>query len=96
MNHRGSYKTKQDPFFVFSDGSHVCPNQLRTVLCATIKSLNLDQSLYDGHSVRIGRTSDLYKLGYSIDHIRMLGHWKSNAVYKFIIQIIQFHFRYYP
>ena len=80
MAAKGSYATNSEPFFTFADK----PNQLRTTLRTLLDKLNLDSSLYDVHSFRIGRTSDLHKFGYSIEQIKIMGRWKSNAVYRYL------------
>ena len=51
-----------------------------------ISKLGLEDKLYGMHSFRIGRTSDLVKLKYSIDEIKLMGRWKSNVVFKYIRQ----------
>ena len=46
--------------------------------------LGLDDKLYGMHSLRIGRTTDLIKFNYSIEEIKIMGHWRSNVVFKYI------------
>ena len=84
MATRGPYFSDQDPFFVFTDGSAVQPAHIRTLLRLLIEKFGLDGSLYDVHSFRIGRTCDLEKFGYSVDQIKAMGRWKSNAVYRYL------------
>ena len=84
MTIRGGYDDETEEFFVFRDRSPAKPHQVRTILREMLDNLNLDSSLYDVHSFRIGRTCDLYKFGYSIDRIKSMGRWKSNAVYKYL------------
>ena len=57
-------------------------------LCSkkSIKKLNLDCRLYNTHSFRIGRCSDLLKMGVPIEKIKLMGRWKSNAVFKYVRQ----------
>ena len=81
---RGNYVHDTDPFFVFRDGGCVQPGQARKVLRNMISALGLNAILYDMHSFRIGRTSDLIKYNYSIDEVKLLGRWRSNMVYKYI------------
>ena len=78
------YGSNQTALFTFSDGSTVKPEQVRTLLRALLHRINLDASLYDVHSFRIGRACDLYKFGYSLDRIKSMGRWKSNAVYRYL------------
>ena len=84
MNVRGDYFTEKEQFFVFSDGSAVKPNHIRNLLRELLQNLGLKSTLYDVHSFRSGRTVDLEKFGYSIDKIKTMGRWKSNAVYKYL------------
>ena len=84
MNQRGDYIDENEQFFIFRDRSPVKPAQIRTILRELLDKLNLDSSLYDVHSFRGGRTSDLAKFGYSIDRIKSMGRWKSSAVYRYL------------
>ena len=81
---RGSYKNEEEQFFVFSDKSPVRPNHIRNLLRELLDKLSLDGKLYDVHSFRGGRTVDLAKFGYSIDRIKEMGRWRSNAVYRYL------------
>ena len=45
---------------------------------------NLDSSLYEAHSFRIGAASWAAAKGFSDSQIRLLGRWKSNAFLKYI------------
>ena len=84
MKMRGPYQTATDPFFFYSDNTVVKPTQFRNTLRTILDNLNLDSSLYDVHRFRSGRTCDLAKFGYSIEQIKAMGRWKSNAVYKYL------------
>ena len=84
INLRGGYNSQQEQFFVFNDQSNVNSNHFRKTLKLTLRRLNLDDTLYNTHSLRIGRTTDLFKAGYSIEQIKHIGRWRSNAVYKYI------------
>ena len=81
---RGGYVELSEPYFIFQDGTPVKPAHYRKVLRKTLTNLGLNPKLYDTHSLRIGRASDLMKFGYSVDRIKQLGRWKSNAVFKYI------------
>ena len=84
MEIRGNYIEDCDQFFVFTDSSPVTPDHFRTLLRTLLKRVGLQSELYDVHSFRIGRTCDLAKFGYSIEQIKSMGRWKSNAVYKYL------------
>ena len=79
--------SQNDPLFRLSDKTPINATLLRNLLRQTINELNLDGQLYDTHSFRIGRATDLFKSGVSIDNIKHLGRWKSNAVYKYLRNI---------
>ena len=81
---RGNYLHDRENFFIFSDGSPVQPAMVQKVLRRLLNNLNIDQSLYDCHSFRIGRSCDLFKFGVPIEKIKKMGRWRSNAVYKYL------------
>ena len=76
--------TPTEQFFVFRDKSPVKPDHVRSLLKTLLKRIALDPSLYDFHSFRVGRSSDMIKFGFTMEEIKRIGHWKSNAVYKYI------------
>lgn len=69
-------------FFVFSDGSHVQPHHVRSVLRKCLQSLNLPWRSFNFHGYRSGRATDLFKWNFDIDWIRKVGRWskKSTAI----------------
>ena len=81
---RGIYIDDLEQFLIFSDGSPVQPRHIRKTLRDSLKRLGLEQHLYDVHSFRIGRATDLYKEGVSVEKIKQLGRWRSNSVYKYL------------
>ena len=81
---RGNFHEDQEPFFVFADKSPVTPRHVSVVLKGCIKAAGFDETLYTAHSLRSGRTCDLCKLGLSVETIKKLGRWKSNAVYRYL------------
>ena len=83
---RGGYAHEQEQFFVFRDKSKVTPDQARSTLRDMIELIGLDQSVYDMHSLRIGRASDLVKWNYPVEVVKRMGRWRSNTVYKYIRQ----------
>ena len=76
--------SETEQFFVFSDNSAVLQMQLRNTLHKMITKLWLQPELYNLHSFRIGRSSDLFRLGVSVETIKKIGCWKSNAVFKYL------------
>ena len=81
---RSKLKDDNEQFFKFIDGSNLKPQHMRLILRSTLKSFELNPSLYDTHSFRIGRATDLFKGGENLERIKQLGRWKSNAVYKYL------------
>ena len=81
---KGGYATKQENFFIFADRSPVLLSHLHKVLCTCIAKIHLNPLLFYCHSLRIGHTSDLMKMGVPIEKIKIMGRWKSNAVYKYV------------
>ena len=81
---RGGYSSVQEQFFIFRDGSPVRANVVRNILKRVITKLNLDKKLFDTHSFRAERSCDLLKLGYMIEQIKIIGRWRSNAVYRYL------------
>ena len=83
---RGPYVSVQELFFVFKDKTPVTAEQARKLLKLALVKIGLDSSVYDMHSLRIGRASDLIKAKYSIEEVKRMGRWRSNVVYKYIRQ----------
>ena len=81
---RGSSWNNDEPFFIHSDHSPVKPAQVRTVLKKTLQSVNLNPTLYNCQSFRIGHASDMFKSQVPISKIKSLGRWRSGAVYKYL------------
>ena len=84
LNQRPAAKQENEQFFVFSDNSPVSAPQLRLIFKKFIKAIGLQSQLYNIHSFRIGRSSDLFKLGVSVETIKKIGRWKSNAIFKYL------------
>ena len=76
----------EEQFFIYRDGSPVLPSHARQTLRNMLKNLGLHETLYDMHSFRIGRASDMIKYGASIEEVKIAGRWKSSCVYRYIRQ----------
>ena len=85
-NTRGGYRHDTDQFCIFQDGTPVRPRHFRSLLRKVLKLAGLNSSLYDTHSLRIGHATDLRRFGVSVDKIKQLGRWRSNAVFRYIRQ----------
>ena len=81
---RKTYDTDDEPFYVHRDGTPLKATEFRTILRSTISKIGLEAYLYDTHSLRIGRVTDLFKQGMSVERIKKLGRWRSNAIYKYL------------
>ena len=76
--------SNKEQFFVFQDGSPVKPEHLRKCLKRILKLAGYDESLYTVHSLRSGRSCDLLELGVPIEIIKIIGRWRSNAIYTYL------------
>ena len=81
---RGPYADVTEPFFVFSDHSPVKPAHVRRVLKEALVKAGFDERLYFFHSLRIGRGTDLASFGLSVETIKKVGRWASNAVFRYL------------
>ena len=81
---RPKSKKKSEQFFVFSDNSPVKASHVRAILKTCLARLKLNPSLYTVHGMRAGRSLDLLKYGVSVETIKQMGRWKSNAVFTYL------------
>ena len=84
IERRGGYYSDKEPFFVFSDNSPVSAAHFRSVLKKCLKNSGFNPKYYNTHSLRSGRSVDLYKLGLSVETIKKLGRWSSNSIFKYL------------
>ena len=84
INIREPIASESEQFFVFRNGSAVKPKHMRDTLNTALRRIGLNQQLYSVHSLRSGRSSDLIKFGLTIEQVKLMGRWKSNAVYRYI------------
>ena len=81
---RPAAKSTEEQFFVFADNAPVKQNQLRDYLHIMLNNLQLPNNVYFLHSLRSGRACDLYKMGLSVETIKKVGRWRSNAVFTYL------------
>ena len=81
---RGPYIGIDEPFFVFSDKTPVVPHHMQNCLKLMLKKAGFQHGLYSVHSLRMGRGCDLLKLGLTVETIKKIGRWKSNAVFRYL------------
>ena len=74
----------EENFFIFGNRTPVAPHHFRSMLKAMIQMAGINAQPYSTHSLRAGRAMDLLKLGLSVETIKKLGWWKSNAVYTYL------------
>ena len=84
IEERKTFKNDSEPLFIFRDRSLVKPNQLHQVLKKTLKISGYDKKFYSFHGIQGGCAGDFYKKGISVETIRKLGRWKSNAIYTYL------------
>ena len=84
LNMRKNYCSQQEQFFVFRDRTPVLPNMYHRLLKDLLIRNRLTFSRYGVHGMCAGRASDLLQMGVSVDTIKKLGRWKSNAVYTYL------------
>ena len=77
-------KTTSEFFFIFHDGTPIRTHNVQKVLKEALHTSGFRSKLYSFHSLRSGRACDLLALGVSVETIKKLGHWKSNAVYNYL------------
>ena len=65
-------------------GQPVTPLNMRICLRLMLRELGHDEKTFSTHSFRIGQTIDLLKFGLSVETIKKIGCWKSNAVFGYL------------
>ena len=81
---RGDYDNSEENFFIFKDKEAMKPSHVRSTLRSCLKAVDLQDELYDTHSFRIGRATDMLKAGMPIELIRQAGRWRSNCIYRYL------------
>ena len=81
---RKGYLNDVENFFVFRDRAPVPINNFNNTLKKIVELSSFDNMYYSSHSFRAGRSVDLMKIGLSVETIKKMGRWKSNAVYAYL------------
>ena len=81
---RGGYRSCEEQFFIFRDFLPVQANHMRKILKLLLNKAGFDSTLYDTHSFSLGRSLDLLKCGLSIETVKEIGRWRSNAVFTYL------------
>ena len=75
---------KNEQFFIYSNHTPLRQTQLQKILVRALKDVGLDSKAYSFHGLHAGRSSDLLKMGISVETIKKLGRWKSNVVFTYL------------
>ena len=84
---RPRYMNPTEQFFVFRDYTPVTGLHMRATLHLILKTMGYNETLFNCHSFRMGRSCDLLKYGVPVEVIKRLGRWSSNAVYRYLKHI---------
>ena len=82
--HRQNYLNENENFFIFYDRTAVKPYHFHTTLRGMLRISGYNENRYCCTAFHAGRASDLIKLGVSVESVKEMGRWKSNAVYKYL------------
>ena len=55
-------------------------NHFRNILKEMLTLSGFDKDNYGTHSLRAGRSVDLFHMGFSVDTIKKLGRWSPNLL----------------
>lgn len=70
-------------FFVFADGSPVKVEQIRAMFKRVLKLANFDPEIFDFHSYRVGRATELLANSVPFEIVKKWGNWKSDSIWKY-------------
>ena len=74
----------EGPLLVHADGSPLLRDQFVRMVKRTLRTANIDDADYSGHSFRIGAATAVAAAGIPAHFIKMLGRWESEAYQLFI------------
>ena len=86
------YIRTSEPFFVFADNSPVIPVQMHRILKKIIAISGFNPEHYNCQSPCIGCASDMLKMGISVETIKKIGRWTSNAVFIYLRMLLHMVF----
>ena len=72
------------PLFVFQDGRMLTRHLFSTAIDGLLTELQIDKTLYNTHSFRIGEATSAMQANISDVHVQMLGRWKSDAYKRYV------------
>ena len=76
---RGDYINETEDFFIFKDRATVQAENVRTILRKALKNLGLRADLYNTHSFRIGKATEMMAANYTIAEIMRAGRWRTTS-----------------
>ena len=83
---RPKYVNDVEPFFILRDRSPVPPVTIAKILRLALVRGGFTAANYTFRSLRSGRAVDLLHHGISVETIKKLGKWRSNAVFRYLKQ----------
>ena len=80
------YVSLQRPLFQFQDGTSLSRNKLVAITKRLIQELDLDLTLYSGHSFRRGGATTAATAGFAAWELiqKQIGRWNSDAYHRYI------------
>jgi len=81
LHHRGKAK---GPLFITKGGRPVSRSLIKEALDQQLQILGYNSLLYNTHSFRIGKATDMAKAGCTATQISLAGRWKSSAYQRYI------------
>lgn len=76
-------RPKADNFFVLQDGTPLKVTQIRRIFQKTLKQANFDSEIFDFHSFRVGRATELLANSVPFEIVKKWGNWKSDSIWKY-------------
>ena len=83
-SHHTHYPKENGPAFVHKNGKPLSRLYVKRKISESLQAISKDPSIFDTHSFRIGRATDMFLEGYSDTQIQLAGRWKSTAFKKYI------------
>lgn len=72
------------PLFILQNGSPLTHEKFVSMVKEALRAANVDQSLYVGHSFRIGAATTAARAGIPDHLIKALGRWESDTYQTYI------------
>ena len=83
---RNKEAPKGEQFFIFEEGAPVKPADFNAILKTCLLNAGYCHELFSVHSLCAGRALELLEQGVSVETIKKIGRWKSNAVFAYLKQ----------